>query len=591
MSPRHVIDPSKKKFLLQVKEAHVGNNNVGYYFYFRKKNNRRYESSLFNNLENLKIENPPSNRAKLNKSSIKFIEDEDEHELAKSSRIYNDEEVKKNILALNNINLNKNEIKKSEKNQSNVSFDLDNFNLGYQRKHDSAKMVSDFKDDNDQIIDEKYVPKCNFNFYIDLSNNTFKPTSTTEQTNQVYNDLRSEALEKINIVYQIKKNLNKKESTNSENSSKEDSSNNEYTSSYNDSSINSISKKEESKIKSRLTEQEKIKKEKKESNSKSNYESNIASVKKNKIENIENEYYKIMSLNKIKLMVYDFNKEMVINAKNEKKSQVEIIIDSYKSRQNINISEDTNYVNLSFDKYIKDLKNKGEKDSSKNLNKKVSDDHKKSEKSNVVDIEKEFEKEITYTISRHEDQNSIIYFFFISFVFIFLLLLIYILESFFIIAYYNAFKENLILIISSINLRYYTNIGIFSARETSLMSFDGSVDNCTYHIPDTDKDTYAEKINGISKNAFSLCNSYMETIIGSSQKFSEETLNILSKNPFNITIRYGDNQYRNVTSTVFASIIQVYSAFCNLIQNLYVSVASIVKSILLLFNILIIIQI
>ena len=65
-----------------------------------------------------------------------------------------------------------------------------------------------------------------------------------------------------------------------------------------------------------------------------------------------------------------------------------------------------------------------------------------------------------------------------------------------------------------------------------------------------------------------------QTIIGSSQKFSEETLNILSKNPFNITIRYGDNQYRNVTSTVFASIIQVYSAFCNLIQNLYVSVAS-----------------
>ena len=129
------------------------------------------------------MENPPSNMNKLNKSSIKFIEDEDEHEPAKSSRIYNDDDVKNNILILNNFNLNKNEVKKSEKNQSNVSFDLDN--LGYQRKHDSAKMVSDFKDDNDQIIDEKFVPKCNFNFYIDLSNNTFKPTSTNEQTNLV----------------------------------------------------------------------------------------------------------------------------------------------------------------------------------------------------------------------------------------------------------------------------------------------------------------------------------------------------------------------------------------------------------------------
>ena len=75
-----------------------------YVFYFRKKNNRRYESSLFNNLENIKIENPPSNRAKLNKSSIKFIEDEDEHEPAKSSRIYNDDDLKNNILVLTLIN-------------------------------------------------------------------------------------------------------------------------------------------------------------------------------------------------------------------------------------------------------------------------------------------------------------------------------------------------------------------------------------------------------------------------------------------------------------------------------------------------------
>ena len=208
-------------------------------------------------------------------------------------------------------------------------------------------MVSEFKDDNNELIDEKFVPKCNFNFYIDLSNNTFKPTSTTEQTKQVYDKLREQALEKINIVYQIKKNMNKKTSSNSELSSKEDSSQEEYTSSYNDSPLNSSSKKEESKIKSKLNDKEKLKSKE---NSKSNFENSNISVKKNKIENIENEYYKIISLSKIKLMVYDFNKEMVINAKNEKKSQVEIIIDSYKSRQNINISEDTNYVNLSFDK-------------------------------------------------------------------------------------------------------------------------------------------------------------------------------------------------------------------------------------------------
>ena len=60
------------------------------------------------------MENPPSNMNKLNKSSIKFIEDEDEHQLAKSSRIYNDDDIKNNILVLNNFNLNKNEVKKSD---------------------------------------------------------------------------------------------------------------------------------------------------------------------------------------------------------------------------------------------------------------------------------------------------------------------------------------------------------------------------------------------------------------------------------------------------------------------------------------------
>ena len=37
MSPKNNADPSKKKFLLKVKEALIGNNTVGYYFYFKKK--------------------------------------------------------------------------------------------------------------------------------------------------------------------------------------------------------------------------------------------------------------------------------------------------------------------------------------------------------------------------------------------------------------------------------------------------------------------------------------------------------------------------------------------------------------------------
>ena len=274
-------------------------------------------------------------------------------------------------------------------------------------------------------------------------------------------------------------------------------------------------------------------------------------------------------------MIYDFNKEMVIAAKNEKKSQVEVIIDAYKSRQNINISEDSNYVNLSFDKYVKDLKgNKNGKNSSKNLNQKKISEHKITEKNNVIDAAKEFEKDIMYAISKQEDQNSIKYFYIISFIFLAILLIIYISEIFFMISSYNEFKENLDLIINSIYLKYYTNVAIFSIRETTLFSFDNSIGNISYSIPDNDPDDYKEKIYNISKDAFTSCNSHMEKIIGNGLKLSSDTMNTLTKEAFNITILYDLNKTREVTSTRISSIIQIYSALCNLLQNFNISTAS-----------------
>ena len=49
--------------------------------------------------------------------------------------------------------------------------------------------------------------------------------------------------------------------------------------------------------------------------------------KKPKEVNIENQYYKV-SISQIKFMIYDFNQEMVITTKSEKKSQINVIIDN-----------------------------------------------------------------------------------------------------------------------------------------------------------------------------------------------------------------------------------------------------------------------
>ena len=557
-----VLDPSKKKFFMDVKEVNLSNKHLGYYFYFRKSSSGGKEGSILNNnLDGIKFESPGSNRGKINnKSSIKFYDEEEEP--PKSSRIFNDDDAH-NILGINNIhNIDK-------KTASNVSFDLES-NFIPTKKHESAKILSDFKDDND-IIDEKFVPKCNFNFYLDLNTNSFKPSSTFDPAKNVDENLKSQALEKINIVFQIKKKMNKKESSNSEISSKEDSSQTEvYSSSYIYSSSESNSQNEESNTK--INQKKSIKNmEKKNSIINNNNNANI-NEKKPKEDNIENQYYKI-SISKIKFMIYDFNQEMVITTKNEKKSQIDVIIDNYKSRFNINITEDSNFSYFSFDKYIKDTKNKSDKNSSKNNLKIIHTTNNSNDKNSIIDTEKEFEKEISYALSKQDEQNSIRYFYAMSFSFIILLLIIFCTEIYFVITYYENFQSNLELIFDAINLIYNNNLAIFTIRESSIFNYPSVVENVTYIVPDDNFQNYSSKIYSMSKNAFTSCNNYMENIIGSGFKFSDKAVYKLTKEPFYITILYGEQQLRNITSTIFASIIQVFSSFCNLLQNVYVSVS------------------
>ena len=66
----------------------------------------------------------------------------------------------------------------------------------------------------------------------------------------------------------------------------------------------------------------------------------------------------------------------------------------------------------------------------------------------------------------------------------------------------------------------------------------------------------------------------MENIIGGCRQFSEKTVNKLTNEEFNIVIAYGDNKRREIISTIFAAIIQVLSALCNMLQNAYVTVMS-----------------
>ena len=555
---------TQKKIIMEVKEAYISKKHIGYYFYFKKIKN---ENGLnFNCLEKIKKDNlSPKNKSNFKRPSVKFLPIEEE--TPKSSRMYKNEDVS-SILTKSSFTKLSNDVKKK---YSNVNFDLDSNK--HLQKYGSDKLLSSINEMNN--IDDKFIPNCNFNFFLDLSIMSYKPSIKLNSYKRLYNLLKKESIEKFKSLSKIKKNKDETSLTsNTENSSKDDnnssyddsssyitSSQSNYSSSNKSNVIDNKNKyiRKNNKRKGSLIQKDPINHRTENKNNNSQKNNNNNNLKSET--GLDDQYYRI-NINKIKFMIYDFNQEMAINYdKIEKRSQVEIVLDNYKSRQNVNISEDDNFAHLSFEKYTKDSKNKNKnkkekKESSENL-----------KNTNLFDKEKEFEKEVIYALSKQDDQNSIKVFYNISLLFLIIILGMGVVEIYFINYHYNKLKENLSLIILATNLKYYTNYGIYYIREYNLYSINNNITNGIYIVPDEDSEFYKNNISESAKNIFIQCNSILENIIGTGFEFCPETVYKLTEEPFYIEIIYSDSTIKKVNTTFETALIQIYSSLCNILVN------------------------
>ena len=566
---------SQKKFLLEVKEAYISGKHIGYYFYFSNIKIVNENNNLFNKLyEEI---NSPRNKPNLKRPSTKYFKFEEEtNKISKINSKEEEEEISHKVsLKLSSIPKKKN---------STVNFDFE-FN---DKKNESAKILGDIFNPSN-IIGGKYIPKCNFNFFLDLKSMSYKPSTIIDSCQDLYNTLRFQSMEKINLIYKHKekeKKTNSSFTSNTENSSKEYSTSEENSYSYFSSSQSNSSNNKKIEIETLNKNKKFQRKSQRKGSIIAQSIFNNENINLNKIVNKNNsknhrnndglsdDYYKV-NINKIKLMIYDFNKGMAINSnnKNENKSQVEIIIENYKEKQNINISEDSNYPNISFENYKKEINDKNIKKSTKSVNRNNMP-NKNDENNNIFAKEKEFEKEISYALAKKDEQKSIILFYKITFLYVLIISIMVFLEIYFIINEYLKLKENLKLVIYAINLKYFTNFGIYYIRENIIFSIDNKITNGVYIVPDDEPDIYKKQISNIAKETFIDCNSILEEIIGTSYEFCKDTKYILTEKPFNIEILYDDNsKTKNVTTNLYSSMIQVYSSFCNLLVNFeYISV-------------------
>ena len=524
----------EENLMMQVREAYISNKHVGYFFYFKKMKN-----SELKEIKTLKI----FKSSKTKKSNFKRINSQDDFKI---NKLNEDDSINVKSRLTRKISLydkiNNSNFNSSNNENSNLkriqSFNVSNNNMG--NELDTLK------------INHKYIPECNFNFFLNIDLFSYMPSNNLNSSRESNEKIKEEATNIFNIIQKMKK--KKKNSFDSSEkdsfrSDKDISSSEDEDESENSNSYISSSEDDSSIIKSTNKDYEKrvsIKKKrmpiKEENNKNYNYE----------------EYYKV-DINDIKLLVYDFNQDMIIEKYNEEKeSEIEKKINECKQKEKIYISEDNSFSNI-YNYIIKKRR-------------KNSEDEIKNKASNNVEMklnkdkdDKNFEKEIIRSLSQKDEQQLIFYFYIIGIFCFSLFLFINIFDMIFFVKVHSKLSLTFELIINSMNLKYYNNYNIYLLRELSLYHiFFENVTNGTYSNYPT-KTKNMMPIFEAANNTFGISNYVLESILTSHSQISKNTTYIVKELPFFYETLYNNNQIKKTESSLYISLIQIISTFCNIL--------------------------
>ena len=425
-------------------------------------------------------------------------------------------------------------------------------------KEDNDEFPKFYSDKNlyEKNIDSfNFVPKCNFNFSLDLGLMSFKPSYTLCKSNAFDNLLKDEAQKKLSS-YQNLKNIKEKEKKETD-SSDNYSSNEELEYSEDDDIISSSSKTH--------------------SDSKKNVPNKIiekTSKKVNIKDDINKEYYRVSGLSKIKFMIFDFDQEMVVeNPQKENKSEVENIIINYKLKLPTSMDKDSNDPSIKVNKFLL-------KYSSKDLPKeKIIRVNSSSQMHNEQKLKKQKEscKKLETELNKKGKERSIVLYSILCFFLNLIILAMAGFSLYFILSKLKAFKLSMQLIVNALLVKYYTNLGIYHIRMLTVTKI-----NITYIPNNTDpsrmyynsyeiqknRTEYIERlINNIQADFFS-GSKYLEDMIAMNVKLKEEN----EKKIYSISIQnnlvYDKTNFRNVSTSYMVGIAEIYSHFYYLITNI-----------------------
>ena len=601
---------------MEVRKAILDNRLLGYYFFFSKLGNSECKNFImYNSLNNQNENDKGEEFNKLIKYKVIFKTPQ--RPLFKN----NDQNEKNNKVACTAINtVNTNDINKDDdkslsnilkegkiNEDSNISFVDNNKNNLYSEMELNAQKTHKFSSaigisDNSAeeiVVDENFFPKSRINFYFDLDNICYCLEKDTNKSNILKSKLQKIAIAKIKEYHEYLKSLKKNEIldlSKSNDSENEYNSNNEEDEEDEEEEDDSLSKSSIHKntkddiniqksitLKNRTSSQTEkvspmlgksstlrpIKEAKDENNDKIKKDiikitsnNNLQEIKKAQEKEMSSNYYKV-NLSNINFMIFDFNKDMIVEGdKKEKIFKIENIINSSKNKNNIiNIGKDERYPFISF---------KNTKEGKKNKNKNKIEEQNKllnNNRNSIINKEKSFEKKINDSINDKKEEEEIKIlknYSIISFVVLILFsgLILYIN------IYYLREISNILQIIKNIiNIKYTNSFGLYYVRELTLVNYHTKEINSYYtEFPARNKTAYISLIRTKLIELFLESQTCIKQILSSDFSPSKDTKGNLTKTI--LTVEYLlNNNYGSIDADILSILVQYNTALYNLASS------------------------
>ena len=565
----------------------------GYYFYFTKLNKQNYQN--INYTTERSVNNSGTNLVKVKKYQCLFDSNEannNNNATILRNKINQNQMFQSLIMSPSNFRINnfrKKERKKSIDKKSKVSFKEDEDYLLNNYSTLKAKNWDTKIDDNSNVITGDFVPNFTIHFSINLNNLTFVKVKENEQPINYVEILKKEANTKIRILQEKLKYLTKKTKSNkytydseeyeSDELSGENSSNLKKSSSDPHSHSNSHSlidndtqEKDGNDIIDELVKNKKVQMIKEEeknnneiNNGNNNYnlnEDNSNNIKMLKRYNFINNYHKV-NLSKIRLYVFDFYKEQVVNGnKNDVISKVECITNKIGSYGPLDIEKDDRFFALwSINEKKKKNKDRDGIKGNEIIKNKFDENIKK------IDEEKLFEKKISQALKKQKNELPILRLK-ILLTFAYILINIYgIIFIYYDSHFLNLMSMNIDIVKKIIFVKYNSYLSVYYIRELSLVHFEETeIKGGEYtNFPDTDKENYVNSIKAELMQLFIENQSSLKDIYSTSLVLSNSSQTYLSKTKLKIKVSRKPNF--DMSSVILVCLMQYSGALNNLASS------------------------